>query len=187
MIYWPADRRGRRLIAKSEVRDWPVWPVHRLQRGVFIERQQAQDRHQVNEIAVGGGGEIVAFSEGTPRTAIILESSSLFARLPPPCRKHLTASSIIQPVTVAAGLGVPMGRGLVRRHGQETRAAAAPEITWLLGDDHVYLARPSIHAPTPTETGQRRCCRPHPSHASTGSLADLYPSPKISFSRCKRH
>ncbi len=56
------------FIAKSEVRDWPVFGLlARLQRTVFVERRAVRTRHHRDEMQrrLDGGGALVLFAEGT--------------------------------------------------------------------------------------------------------------------------
>lgn len=106
------------FIAKSEVRDWPVFgQFARLQKSVFIDRQQKRKTgHQVNEIAdrMAGGEIMVLFPEGTTSDGnrLLEVKSSLFGAAAAALPQAPDGIVYVQPVAVAyTGVyGVPMGR-----------------------------------------------------------------------------
>jgi lyso-ornithine lipid O-acyltransferase len=106
------------FIAKSEVRDWPVFGLFaRLQKSLFIEREQKRKTgEQVNEIAdrMAGGEIMVLFPEGTTSDGnrLLDVKSSLFGAAAAALPKAPEGIVYVQPVAVAyTGIyGVPMGR-----------------------------------------------------------------------------
>jgi 1-acyl-sn-glycerol-3-phosphate acyltransferase len=106
------------FIAKSEVRDWPIFGLFaRLQKSVFIEREQKRKTgDQVNEIAdrMAGGEIMVLFPEGTTSDGnrLLDVKSSLFGAAAAALQQAPEGIVYVQPVAVAyTGVyGVPMGR-----------------------------------------------------------------------------
>jgi 1-acyl-sn-glycerol-3-phosphate acyltransferase len=106
------------FIAKSEVRDWPIFGLFaRLQKSVFIEREQKRKTgDQVNEIAdrMAGGEIMVLFPEGTTSDGnrLLDVKSSLFGAAAAALPKAPEGIVNVQPVAVAYTkvYGVPMGR-----------------------------------------------------------------------------
>ncbi|WP_176086630.1 lysophospholipid acyltransferase family protein [Martelella sp. HB161492] len=108
------------FIAKSEVRDWPVFGLFaRLQNSVFIERADRRGTgDQVNSIAERLVGEeiIVLFPEGTTSDGnrLLPLKYSLFGAASSAVPFSPTGRVYVQPVAVAyTGIGgLPMGRAL---------------------------------------------------------------------------
>ncbi|OCI96937.1 acyl-phosphate glycerol 3-phosphate acyltransferase [Rhizobium sp. AC27/96] len=106
------------FIAKSEVRDWPIFGLFaQWQKSVFIERQQKQKTgDQVNEIAerMAAGEIMVLFPEGTTSDGnrLLEVKSSLFGAAAAALPKTPDAVVHVQPVAVAYTRihGVAMGR-----------------------------------------------------------------------------
>jgi 1-acyl-sn-glycerol-3-phosphate acyltransferase len=106
------------FIAKSEVRDWPIFGLFaRLQKSVFIEREQKRKTgDQVNEIAdrMAGGEIMVLFPEGTTSDGnrLLDVKSSLFGAAAAALPKAPEGIVYVQPVAVGYTrvYGVPMGR-----------------------------------------------------------------------------
>ncbi len=105
-------------VAKSEVRDWPVFGwLARLQRSVFVERERKRTTaDQIGEMAIRlkAGEIVVLFPEGTTSDGnrILPFKTSLFgaatAAIPEVPEKRV----IVQPVAICyVGIqGMPMGR-----------------------------------------------------------------------------
>lgn len=106
------------FIAKSEVRDWPVFGLFaRWQKSVFIEREQKRKTgDQVSEIAerMADGEIMVLFPEGTTSDGnrLLEVKSSLFGAAAAALPKTPGAVVHVQPMAVAYTRihGVPMGR-----------------------------------------------------------------------------
>ena len=106
------------FIAKSEVRDWPIFGwLARWQRTVFIERERKrQTGAQVTEVAkrLADGEIVVLFAEGTTSDGnrILDFKSSLFGAAASALETSPTGSVSIQPVAIAYthANGVPLGR-----------------------------------------------------------------------------
>jgi len=105
-------------IAKSDVRDWPVFGIlARLQATIFVEREQRQKTgEQVNEIAerLTAGEIVVLFPEGTTSDGnrLLEVKSSLFGAAASAVPHAPDGIVHIQPVSIAyTGLhGMAMGR-----------------------------------------------------------------------------
>lgn len=105
------------FVAKSEVREWPVFGVlARLQRSIFIKREERrQTREQADEMAsrLNAGETVVLFPEGTTTAGNRLGEikSSLFAAAS--SAAHFAPEGVVhvQPVAVAYTRihGMPMG------------------------------------------------------------------------------
>ena len=105
------------FVAKSEVRDWPIFGVlARLQRSIFIKREERrQTREQADEMAsrLNAGETVVLFPEGTTTAGNRLGEikSSLFAAAS--SAAHFAPEGVVhvQPVAVAYTRihGMPMG------------------------------------------------------------------------------
>lgn len=106
------------FIAKSEVRDWPIFGVlARLQKSVFVEREQKRKTgDQVNEIAerMAAGEIMVLFPEGTTSDGnrLLDVKSSLFGAAAAAVPKAPDGVVYVQPVAVAYTRihGMAMGR-----------------------------------------------------------------------------
>ncbi|HEX8046150.1 lysophospholipid acyltransferase family protein [Rhizobium sp.] len=106
------------FIAKSEVRDWPIFgQFAEWQKSVFIEREQKRKTgDQVNEIAerMANGEIMVLFPEGTTSDGnrLLEVKSSLFGAAAAALPKTPDAVVHVQPVAVAYTRihGVAMGR-----------------------------------------------------------------------------
>lgn len=106
------------FIAKSEVRDWPIFGLFaQWQKSVFIERQHKQKTgDQVNEIAerMAAGEIMVLFPEGTTSDGnrLLEVKSSLFGAAAAALPKTPDAVVHVQPVAVAYTRihGIAMGR-----------------------------------------------------------------------------
>ena len=106
------------FIAKSEVRDWPVFGLFaQWQKSVFIEREQKRKTgDQVNEIAerMAAGEVMVLFPEGTTSDGnrLLEVKSSLFGAAAAALPKTPDAVVHVQPVAVAYTRihGIAMGR-----------------------------------------------------------------------------
>ena len=106
------------FIAKSEVKDWPVFGwLAKWQRTIFIERERRrQTGEQVTEVAkrLADGEIVVLFAEGTTSDGnrILEFKSSLFGAAASALGASPTGSVSIQPVAVAYthAHGVPLGR-----------------------------------------------------------------------------
>lgn len=106
------------FIAKSEVRDWPIFGLFaRLQNSVFIVREQKRKTgDQVNEIAdrMAGGEIMVLFPEGTTSDGnrLLEVKSSLFGAAAAALPAAPDGVVHVQPVAVAYTRvhGTPMGR-----------------------------------------------------------------------------
>jgi 1-acyl-sn-glycerol-3-phosphate acyltransferase len=105
------------FVAKSEVRDWPIFGVlARLQRSIFIKREERrQTREQADEMAfrLNAGETVVLFPEGTTTAGNRLGEikSSLFAAAS--SAAHFAPEGVVhvQPVAVVYTKihGMPMG------------------------------------------------------------------------------
>lgn len=106
------------FIAKSEVRDWPIFGLFaQWQKSVFIEREQKRKTgDQVNEIAerMAAGEIMVLFPEGTTSDGnrLLEVKSSLFGAAAAALPKTPDAVVYVQPVAVAYTRihGIAMGR-----------------------------------------------------------------------------
>lgn len=106
------------FIAKSEVRDWPIFGwLARWQRTIFIERERRrQTGEQVNEVAkrLADGEIVVLFAEGTTSDGnrVLDFKSSLFGAAASALSASPTGVVSIQPVAIAYthANGVPLGR-----------------------------------------------------------------------------
>lgn len=106
------------FIAKSEVRDWPVFGwLAKWQRTIFIERERRrQTGQQVTEVAkrLADGEIVVLFAEGTTSDGnrILEFKSSLFGAAASALDASPTGVVSIQPVAIAYthAHGVPLGR-----------------------------------------------------------------------------
>ncbi|MCP4318418.1 MAG: 1-acyl-sn-glycerol-3-phosphate acyltransferase [Hyphomicrobiales bacterium] len=106
------------FIAKSEVRDWPVFGwLAKWQRTIFIERERRrQTGEQVTEVGkrLADGEIVVLFAEGTTNDGnrILDFKSSLFGAAASALGASPTGAVSIQPVAIAYthANGVPLGR-----------------------------------------------------------------------------
>jgi 1-acyl-sn-glycerol-3-phosphate acyltransferase len=106
------------FVAKSEVRDWPVFGwLARLQKTIFVEREQKRDTgNQVSEISsrMADGEIVVLFPEGTTSDGnrMLDVKSSLFGAASTTADQVPGQSVYVQPVAIAyTGVnGMPMGR-----------------------------------------------------------------------------
>ena len=106
------------FIAKSEVRDWPVFGwLARWQRSVFIERTRRRETGaQVSEVArrLADGEIVVLFAEGTTSDGnrLLTFKSSLFGAAASAVESSPTGDVAIQPVALAYthAHGMPLGR-----------------------------------------------------------------------------
>jgi 1-acyl-sn-glycerol-3-phosphate acyltransferase len=106
------------FVAKSEVKDWPVFGwLARLQRSVFVEREKKRSTTtQVGDMAgrLAAGEIVVLFPEGTTSdgNAILPFKTSLFGAAAAVLPDVPGNTVHIQPVTIAyTGIhGMPMGR-----------------------------------------------------------------------------
>jgi 1-acyl-sn-glycerol-3-phosphate acyltransferase len=106
------------FIAKSEVRDWPVFGwLARLQRSVFVERsQRGKTGAQISEVSqrLVAGEVVVLFPEGTTSDGnrVMPFKSSLFGAASAALPHAPDGVVYIQPVAIAyVGIhGLPMGR-----------------------------------------------------------------------------
>ncbi|MEM6461819.1 MAG: 1-acyl-sn-glycerol-3-phosphate acyltransferase [Pseudomonadota bacterium] len=106
------------FIAKSEVRDWPIFGwLARWQRTIFIERERRrQTGQQVSEVAkrLADGEIVVLFAEGTTSDGnrVLEFKSSLFGAAASALATSPTGSVSIQPVAIAYthANGIPLGR-----------------------------------------------------------------------------
>ncbi|SCX06099.1 2-acyl-glycerophospho-ethanolamineacyltransferase [Agrobacterium sp. DSM 25558] len=106
------------FIAKTEVRDWPIFGVlARLQRTIFVTRDQKRSAgEQVNEIAqrLADGEIVLLFPEGTTSDGnrLLPIKSSLFGAASSAAEQVPGQMVHVQPVTVAyTGIqGMAMGR-----------------------------------------------------------------------------
>ncbi len=106
------------FIAKSEVKDWPVFGwLAKWQRTIFIERERRrQTGQQVTEVAerLADGEIVVLFAEGTTSDGnrLLEFKSSLFGAAASALDASPTGSVSIQPVAIAYthAHGVPLGR-----------------------------------------------------------------------------
>lgn len=104
-------------VAKSEVRDWPVFGfLAKLQRSIFVVREQRQrTQDQADEIAerLGAGEIVVLFPEGTTSDGnrLGLIKSSLFAAATSAATHSAGKCVHVQPVAIAYTRiqGMPMG------------------------------------------------------------------------------
>ena len=114
------------FVAKSEVRDWPVFgTLARLQRSIFIKREERrQTREQADEMAsrLNAGETVVLFPEGTTTDGNRLGEikSSLFAAAS--SAAHFAPERVVhvQPVSVA----------YVRIHGMAMGHFHRPIAAW---------------------------------------------------------
>lgn len=106
------------FIAKSEVKNWPVFGwLARWQRSVFVERERRRETGaQVNEVAkrLADGEIVVLFAEGTTSDGnrILGFKSSLFGAAASAVAASPTGDVAIQPVAIAYthAHGLPLGR-----------------------------------------------------------------------------
>jgi 1-acyl-sn-glycerol-3-phosphate acyltransferase len=106
------------FVAKSEVRDWPVFGfLAKLQKTIFVEREQKRDAgNQVSEIAsrMADGEIVVLFPEGTTSDGnrMLDVKSSLFGAASTSADQVPGESVFVQPVAIAyTGVNrMPMGR-----------------------------------------------------------------------------
>ncbi|MEX3011245.1 lysophospholipid acyltransferase family protein [Hoeflea sp. TYP-13] len=106
------------FIAKSEVKNWPVFGwLAKWQRTVFIERERRrQTGEQVSEVAkrLADGEIVVLFAEGTTSDGnrLLDFKSSLFGAAANALEASPTGAVSIQPVAIAYthANGVPLGR-----------------------------------------------------------------------------
>jgi lyso-ornithine lipid O-acyltransferase len=106
------------FIAKSEVRDWPLFGMFAvLQRSVFVEREQKhRSGQQANTIAerLAKGDVMVLFAEGTTSDGnrVLPFKSSLFGAAQLALRDTDTHRVLVQPVSIAYTKvhGLPLGR-----------------------------------------------------------------------------
>ncbi|MEN3396064.1 lysophospholipid acyltransferase family protein [Brucella melitensis] len=106
------------FIAKSEVRDWPVFGMFAvLQRTVFVERaRRGKTVHQTSEIAnrLIAGDAMVLFAEGTTsdRNRVLPFKTALFGAAHAAIREAGVAEVAVQPVAIAYTRvhGMAMGR-----------------------------------------------------------------------------
>ncbi len=105
-------------IAKSEVRDWPVFGIlARLQATIFVEREEKRKTgEQVGEIAtrMAAGEIVVLFPEGTTSDGnrLLQVKTSLFGAAASAAAQVPGGIVHVQPVSIAyTGIhGMPMGR-----------------------------------------------------------------------------
>ena len=105
-------------VAKSEVRDWPVFGwLARLQRSVFVERERKRTTgDQIGEMArrLKAGEIVVLFPEGTTSDGnrILPFKTSLFGAATAAIPEVPAKRVIVQPVAICyVGIqGMPMGR-----------------------------------------------------------------------------
>lgn len=105
------------FVAKSEVRDWPVFGIlARLQRSIFIARENRREASdQADEMAqrLNAGEVVVLFPEGTTYDGNRLYDikSALFAAATNAARSASTGVVHVQPVAIAYTHlhGLPMG------------------------------------------------------------------------------
>lgn len=106
------------FVAKSEVRDWPVFGfLAKLQKTIFVEREQKRDAgNQVSEIArrMAAGEIVVLFPEGTTSDGnrMLEVKSSLFGAASTSAEQINGETVFVQPVAIAyTGVnGMAMGR-----------------------------------------------------------------------------
>ncbi|PWW00173.1 lyso-ornithine lipid acyltransferase [Hoeflea marina] len=106
------------FIAKSEVRQWPVFGwLARLQRSVFVAREQKRTTgHQISDVStrLAAGEIVVLFAEGTTSDGnrVLPFKSSLFGAATAAIARAPGGCVHIQPVTIAyTGIhGMPIGR-----------------------------------------------------------------------------
>jgi lyso-ornithine lipid O-acyltransferase len=114
------------FVAKSEVRDWPVFGLlARLQRSIFIKREERrQTREQADEMAtrLNAGEAVVLFPEGTTTDGNRLKEikSSLFAAATAAARHAPGGMVHVQPVSVT----------YTRIHGMAMGHYHRPVATW---------------------------------------------------------
>jgi lyso-ornithine lipid O-acyltransferase len=105
------------FIAKSEVKDWPVFGrLARWQRSIFVERNQRRSTgEQVNAITarLERGEIVVLFAEGTTSDGNrVLEFKSSLLGVARQAGQDAHAGVVLQPVSIAYNRiqGLPMGR-----------------------------------------------------------------------------
>lgn len=106
------------FIAKSEVRNWPLFGMFAvLQRSVFVERERKhRSGQQANTIAerLAKGDAMVLFAEGTTSDGnrVLPFKSSLFGAAQLALRDTDTHRVLVQPVSIAYTKvhGLPLGR-----------------------------------------------------------------------------
>lgn len=114
------------FVAKSEVRDWPVFgTLARLQRSIFIKREERrQTREQADDMAtrLNAGETVVLFPEGTTTDGNRLGEikSSLFAAAASAARFAPQGVVHVQPVAVA----------YVKVHGMAMGHYHRPIVAW---------------------------------------------------------
>jgi len=104
-------------VAKSDVRDWPVFGVlARLQRSVFVEREQkrrSQDQASDMALRMNAGEAVVLFPEGTTSDGnrLLATKSSLFAAAISAAASAPDGRVFLQPVAISYTRihGMPMG------------------------------------------------------------------------------
>lgn len=163
------------FVAKSEVRDWPVFGfLAKLQKTIFVEREQKRDAgNQVNEIAsrMAAGEIVVLFPEGTTSDGnrILEVKSSLFGAASTSAENVPGEMVYVQPVAIAyTGVnGMAMGRyhrflaawpgsiglaphliGLIKANGIEVDVTFGGAERFTKGDNRKRLAakiRDQIH------------------------------------------
>lgn len=114
------------FVAKSEVRDWPIFgTLARLQRSIFIKREERrQTREQADEMAsrLNAGETVVLFPEGTTTSGNRLGEikSSLFAAAS--SAAHFAPGGVVhvQPVAIA----------YTRIHGMVMGHYHRPVVAW---------------------------------------------------------
>ncbi len=106
------------FIAKTEVRDWPIFgTLAKLQKSVFVVREEKHKTgNQANEIAgrMADGEIVVLFPEGTTSDGnrLLEVKSSLFGAAAMAVPASPSGTVYVQPVAVAytRAQGLPMGR-----------------------------------------------------------------------------
>ncbi|MFD2238811.1 lysophospholipid acyltransferase family protein [Aureimonas populi] len=106
------------FIAKSDVRDWPLFGLlARLQRTIFVEREaRGKTGRQASEIAarLAAGDAMVLFAEGTTSdgNGVLPFRTALFGAAQGALRDSGAAEVLVQPVSVAftRAHGMPLGR-----------------------------------------------------------------------------
>ena len=128
------------FIAKSEVRDWPVFGfLSKLQRTVFVDRQRRHKTGQsTREIAsrMQAGDKMVLFAEGTTSDGlrVLPFRSPLVGAAREVLKSAQTESVLIQPVAIryTHRHGLPLGRGEMPAIGWYGDMDLLPHLTDLI-------------------------------------------------------
>ena len=155
------------FVAKSEVRDWPVFGLlAKLQKTIFVEREQKRDAgNQVSEISsrMAAGEVVVLFPEGTTSDGnrVLEIKSSLFGAASTSAAQVPGEVVYVQPVAIAyTGVnGMAMGRyhrfiaawpgsielmphllGLIKANGIEVDVTFGEAESFSKGDNRKQLA-----------------------------------------------